>query len=70
MSEWLRDYLAQTAIQPLLADIRSGRIRPSVVLYAIQQLTTDEREEMKPALDLVIEALRAVTNDEKDDSEP
>ena len=63
MSDWLRNYLAQTAIQPLIADIRTGRIQPSVVLYAIQQLSSSEREEMKPALDLVIEAIQAVTNE-------
>ena len=60
MSDWLRNYLAQTNVQPLLADIHAGRAKPSAVLMAIQQLSDEEQREMKPALDLVIEALRSV----------
>ena len=68
MSDWLRDYLAATAIQPLLADIKTGKVRPGVVLLAIQQLSEEEKAEMKPALDLVMEVLQEVIRkqDEED----
>ena len=61
MSGWLHDYLAQIKVQPLLADIMSGRVKPSALLLAIQQLSKEERREMKPALDMVIEAVRDVS---------
>lgn len=62
MSDWLRDYLAQKEIQPLLADLKSGRIRPAAVMLAIQRLTDEERRTMKAALDLVVETLREIDN--------
>ena len=62
MSDWINNYLAGQAIQPLLADIKMGRVRPSVVLLAIQQLSEEEKQFMKPALDLVMEVLQEVIN--------
>jgi hypothetical protein len=62
MNDWLKEYLAGQAIQPLLADIKTGRVRPSVVLLAIQQLSEEEKQTMKPALDLVMEVLQEVIN--------
>jgi hypothetical protein len=60
MTDWLKDYLAGQAIQVLLADIKTGSIRSSAVLHAIQKLTKEERQEMSPALDAVYDALRWV----------
>ena len=61
MSNWLRTYLATSAIRPLLTDIETGKVRPSAVLLAIQQLSDDEKQQMKPALDQVMEMLKQVT---------
>ena len=58
MSDWIRSSLARGSVKPLLADIRSGRVRSAAVLLAIQQLPDSERRQIKPALDLVLEAIR------------
>ena len=62
MSDWLRDYLAQIEVQPLLADIKAGRVNPGAVMLAIYRLSDEDRRAMKPALDLVIQALRDTDN--------
>jgi len=64
MNDWLRTYLASSVIHPLLTDIETGKIRPSAVLLAIQQLSDDEKQQMKPALDQVLEKLKQVTSQE------
>ena len=58
MNNWLQTYLAGTTVQPLLADIKAGRVKTTAVLLAIQKLSKEEKEEMKPALDLVFEAVK------------
>ncbi len=62
MKNWLRTYLADVSIQPLLDEIKTGKTLPSDVLLAIQQLTDEEKQQMQPALDKVLEILKQVTN--------
>ena len=62
MSDWLVKYNSLQAIQPLVADIKTGRVRPSAVIHAIQQLSKEEREEMATVLEAVYDALRWVEN--------
>ena len=64
MVNWLKGYFANVSIRPLLKDIETGKVRPSSVLLAIQQLSDDERRQMKPALDQVLEKLKQVTSKE------
>ena len=61
MDDWLRTYLAGVSIQPLLADIKTGKVRPSSILLAIQQLSKEQKQQMQPALDQIIETLEHVT---------
>ena len=58
MENWLCEYLAQTQIQPLLADIKAGRVQSIAVMNAIQQLTDSEKREMKSAIDMIVDTLR------------
>ena len=60
MSDWLTKYNSLQAIQPLVADIKMGRVSPSSVLLAIQQLSDEERREMADVLKVIFEALRWV----------
>ena len=62
MVNWLRIHLADVSIRPLLNDIETGKVRPSAVLLAIQQLSDDEKQQMKPALDQVLEKLKQITS--------
>ena len=64
MTVWLKTYLAQTTIQPLIADIKTGRVRPSLVMLAIQKLSDEETREMAPALEAVYAALQWVIDKE------
>ena len=64
MDNWLRTYLANVSIRPLLKDIETGKVRTGAVLLAIQQLSDDEKKQMKPALDQVLEKLKQVTAQE------
>ncbi len=64
MDNWFRAYLANTSIRPLLREIETGEVRPGAVLLAIQQLTDEEKQQMQPALDQVLEKLKQVTNQE------
>ncbi len=64
MNDWLRTYLAGVSIQPLLADIKTGKVRPSSVLLAIQQLSKEDEQQMQPALDQIIEALEQINSQE------
>ena len=64
MNNWLRTYLASTSIQPLLREIETGKVRPGAVLLAIQQLSDEEKQQMQPALDQVLEKLKQVTTQE------
>ena len=59
--DWVTKYLSGLAIQPFLAEIKMGKIRPSVVLLAIQRLTSEEKRQMKPVIDQVLDALRCLT---------
>ena len=61
MDDWLRTYLAGVSIQPLLADIKTGKVHPSSILLAIQQLSKEQKQQMQPALDQIIETLEHVT---------
>ena len=61
MDDWLRTYLAGVSIQPLLADIKTGKVRPSSILLAIQQLSKEQKQQMQPALDQILETLGQVT---------
>ena len=61
MDNWLRTHLASVSIRPLLKDIETGKVRPGAVLLAIQQLSDDEKQQMQPALDQVLEMLKQVT---------
>ena len=54
MTNWLKSYLAQTTIQPLVADIKMGQVKPSTVMLAIQKLSDEEKKEMAPAFELVM----------------
>ena len=67
MSDWLAKYNSLQAIQPLVADIKTGRVRPSAVLYEIQQLSKEEREEMAAVLEVVYDALRWVEANNQSD---
>ena len=58
MSDWLAKYNSLQAIQPFVADIKTGRVRPSAVLHEVQQLSEDERKEMAAVLKVVFDALR------------
>ena len=58
MSDWLAKYNSLQAIQPLVADIKTGRVRPSAVLYEIQQPSKEERDKMATVLEVVYDALR------------
>ena len=60
MSDWITKYKSLQAIQPLIADIKPGKIKPSAVLLAIQKLSEEERREMSDVLDVVFDALRWV----------
>lgn len=62
MEDWLREHLAQTQIQPLLADIKAGRVQPIAVMTAIQQMTDSEKREMKSAIDTVVDTLRNLSH--------
>ena len=62
MKNWLRNYLATVSIHPLLDDIKTGKVRASDVLLAIQQLSDEEKQQMQPALDQVLEVLKQVTH--------
>jgi hypothetical protein len=64
MNNWLKTYLASASIQPLLREIETGEIRPGAVLLAIQQLSDEEKQQMQPALDQVLEKLKQVTTQE------
>lgn len=61
MDDWLRTYLAGVSIQPLLADIKTGKVHPSSILLAIQQLSKEQKQQMQPALDQILETLGQVT---------
>ena len=65
MSDWLTKYKSLQAIQPLIADIKTGKVHPSAVLLAIQKLSKKEREEMADVLEVVYEALRWVEADKQ-----
>ena len=67
MSDWLEKYNSLQAIQPLIADIKMGRVRPSAVLYESQQLSKEERKEMATMLEVVYDALRCVEANEQSD---
>ena len=43
MNDWITKYNTLQAIQPLIADIKTGRVRPSAVLYEIPQLSKEEQ---------------------------
>ena len=58
MNDWLTKYNSLQAIQPLVADIKTGRVRPSAVLYEIQQPSKEERDKMATVLEVVYDALR------------
>ena len=60
MSEWAQKYNSMMAIQPLVADIKTGKVRPSAVLHAIQQLSKEEQKKMAEVLEVVYDALRLV----------
>ena len=60
MIDWLTKYNSLQAIQPLVADIKMGRVSPSSVLLAIQQLSKEDRREMADLLEVVYDALRWV----------
>jgi hypothetical protein len=60
MNDWLTEYNSMLAIQPLVADIKMGRVHPSSVLYMIQQLPKEERLEMATVLEVLYDALRWV----------
>ena len=57
MNNWLKTYLAGTTVQPLLADIKAGRVKTTAVLLAVQKLSKEEKQEIQPALDLILEAV-------------
>ena len=62
LEDWLREHLAQTQIQPLLADIKAGRVQRIAVMTAIQQMTDSEKREMKSAIDTVVDTLRNLSH--------
>ena len=64
MDNWLKTYLASASIQPLLREIETGKVRPGAVLLAIQQLADEEKQQMQPALDQVLEKLKQITTQE------
>ena len=59
MIDWLTKYNSLQAVQPLVADIKMGRVSPSSVLLAIQK-SAKERQEMAAVLEVVYDALRWV----------
>ena len=66
MTNWLKDHLTRMTIQPLIADIKTGRVRPSAVMLAIRKLTDEKRKEIAPALEVVYGALQWVMETEGD----
>ena len=64
MNKWSRTYLAGVTIQPLIDDIKTGKVHPSAALLGIQQLSEEEKQQMEPALDQVLEVLARVTSRE------
>ena len=65
--DWVTKYISLQAIQPLVADIKNGNVRPSAVLLAIQQLSKEDRKEMAPVLDAVFDALKWVESNKGSD---
>ena len=62
MDNWLRTHLANVSISPLLKEIETGKVRPGAVLLAIQKLSDEEKIQMQPALDQVLNKLKQVTS--------
>ena len=60
MSDWLSKYKSLLDIQPLVSDIRMGRVSPASVLYAVQQLSDEEKKAMGVVLDVILDAVKWV----------
>ena len=57
MDDWITKYNSLQAIQPLVVDIKAGKVSPSSVLLAIQKLSDEEKREMGEVLEVVLDAL-------------